>query len=201
MHILIHGTPEQVIILTKKINSTDHQVTVFKGDEKSIPEADLYIDALFEDKGPIFKDILHKPVLANAVITISAEMADNTIRFNGWDGFIGQDKMEIAGKENIIQEVASLLSDAGIETVISADTCGMIGPRVVAMIINEAYFALSENISTKAEIDIAMKSGTNYPYGPFEWCEMIGIEKIKNLLHHLKMENSRYEIAPALIKN
>ena len=77
----------------------------------------------------------------------------------------------------------------------------MIGPRVVAMIINEAHFALSENISTKAEIDIAMKSGTNYPYGPFEWCEMIGIEKIKNLLHHLKMENSRYEIAPALIKN
>lgn len=201
MHILIHGTPEQVTILTKKINSTDHQVSVFKVDEKSIPEADLYIDALFEDKGPVFKDILHKPVLVNAVITISAEMADNTIRFNGWDGFIGQDKMEIAGKENSIKDVASLLSDAGIKTVISADTCGMIGPRVVAMIINEAYFALSENISTKAEIDIAMKSGTNYPYGPFEWCEMIGIEKTKNLLHHLKIENSRYEIAPALIKN
>lgn len=201
MHILIHGTPEQVAILTKKINPSDHQVSVFKGDETAIPEADLYIDALFEDKGPVFKDILRKPVLVNAVITITAEMAENSIRFNGWNGFIGQDKMEIAGKENIIQEFASLLSDAGIETVISADTCGMIGPRVVAMIINEAYFALAENISTKTEIDIAMKSGTNYPYGPFEWCEMIGIEKIKNLLHHLKMENSRYEIAPALIKN
>ena len=50
------------------------------------------------------------------------------------------------------------LVDAGIETVISADTCGMIGPRVVAMVINEAYFALAENISTSAEIDIAMKS-------------------------------------------
>lgn len=201
MHILIHGTQEQVAVLTKKIDASIHQVSVFKGEDTAIPEADLYMDALFEDKGSVFKDIQHKPVLVNAIITTSVQLAANNIRFNGWGGFIQQEKMEIAGNENSIQQVARLLSDAGIETVVSADACGMIGPRVVAMIINEAYIALAENISSRAEIDIAMKSGTNYPYGPFEWCEIIGIEKIKNLLHHLRMENSRYEIAPALIKN
>jgi 3-hydroxyacyl-CoA dehydrogenase len=45
------------------------------------------------------------------------------------------------------------------------------------MIINEAYFALEDNVSTKAETDIAMKLGTNYPYGPFEWGQLIGLKK------------------------
>jgi 3-hydroxybutyryl-CoA dehydrogenase len=34
-----------------------------------------------------------------------------------------------------------------------------------------------DEISTKAEIDIAMKLGTNYPYGPFEWSEKSGWKK------------------------
>ncbi len=45
----------------------------------------------------------------------------------------------------------------------------------MAMIINEAWHALAEEVSTKNEIDTAMKLGTNYPYGPFEWAEKIGL--------------------------
>jgi 3-hydroxybutyryl-CoA dehydrogenase len=56
------------------------------------------------------------------------------------------------------------------------------------MIVNEAFIALKEGVSTKEEIDIAMKLGTNYPYGPFEWAEKIGTERIKNLLSKLSVE-------------
>lgn len=201
MQILIHGTPEQVAAFTEKLNSSLHEITVFKKEESSIPEADIYIDALFEDDGPVFNTISNKPVLVNAIITTTEDLADNFVRFNGWGGFISQEKLEIAGKKESVQKAAEILAVAGIESVISADCCGMIGPRVVSMIINEAYFALAENISTQKEINTAMKSGTNYPYGPFEWCDLIGIEKIKNLLNHLRKENTRYEIAPALQKN
>ena len=55
---------------------------------------------------------------------------------------------------------------------------GFITARVIAMIINEAFFALQENVSSKEEIDTAMRLGTNYPYGPFEWTKLIGIDKI-----------------------
>ena len=65
------------------------------------------------------------------------------------------------------------------------DDYGFIAARIIAMIINEAYYALQENVSTKQQIDIAMKLGTNYPYGPFEWSEKIGIEKIYLLLKKL----------------
>ncbi len=67
------------------------------------------------------------------------------------------------------------------------------------MIINEAWYTLGDDISTKEEIDTAMKLGTNYPYGPFEWGEKIGIERIIELLESLAKTDSRYTVAPALL--
>ena len=68
------------------------------------------------------------------------------------------------------------------------------------MIINEAYFALEEEVSTKDEIDIAMKLGTNYPFGPFEWAERIGVENVYELLNHLSISNKRYKPSRLLQK-
>lgn len=68
------------------------------------------------------------------------------------------------------------------------------------MIINEAYFGLGDGISSKQEMDIAMKLGTNYPFGPFEWSEKIGLGRIHALLSKLSETSTRYQIAPALTK-
>ena len=68
------------------------------------------------------------------------------------------------------------------------------------MIINEAYFTLEEKVSTKEEIDTAMKLGTNYPYGPFEWGQKIGLKKVNELLTTLAETNSRYTPAALLQK-
>ena len=66
------------------------------------------------------------------------------------------------------------------------------------MIINEAYFALGEGVSTEDEIDLSMKLGTNYPYGPFEWCNKIGLKKVNDLMEKLSKTDNRYAIAPAM---
>ena len=76
----------------------------------------------------------------------------------------------------------------------------MIAARVIAMVVNEAYFALGDGVSTKSSIDTAMKLGTNYPYGPFEWSEKIGLKKIYALLNKLNETDSRYIPAPNLQK-
>ena len=81
------------------------------------------------------------------------------------------------------------------------DLPGFVAPRVVCMIINEAYLALEEGVSTKAEIDTAMKLGTAYPFGPFEWAEKIGIKKVAGLLQRLALEDKRYQPAPLLLKD
>jgi 3-hydroxybutyryl-CoA dehydrogenase len=74
----------------------------------------------------------------------------------------------------------------------------MISPKIISMIVNEAYFALGDDVSTKEEIDTAMKLGTNYPHGPFEWATIIGIENICSLLNVLSETNTDYTPAPLL---
>ena len=54
--------------------------------------------------------------------------------------------------------------------------------RVLAGIINEAMWAVTENVATVQDIDTAMKLGTNYPMGPFEWSDKISSEKVQDLL-------------------
>ena len=73
-------------------------------------------------------------------------------------------------------------------------------PRVISMIINEAYFALDDNLATAESIDLAMKSGVNYPLGPIEWGQKIGLKHIINLLsEYLAItEDPRYKISTAL---
>jgi 3-hydroxybutyryl-CoA dehydrogenase len=51
---------------------------------------------------------------------------------------------------------------------------------------------LEDKVSAKEEIDIAMKLGTNYPYGPFEWATLIGADKIFALLQKLSLHDKRY---------
>jgi len=80
------------------------------------------------------------------------------------------------------------------------DRVGMISMRIISMIINEAYLVLQEGTSNKEDIDTAMKLGTNYPYGPIDWSEKIGVELIYNILKSMFDEygDDRYRITPLL---
>ncbi|MEP0823027.1 MAG: 3-hydroxybutyryl-CoA dehydrogenase [Ignavibacterium sp.] len=80
------------------------------------------------------------------------------------------------------------------------DRVGMVLPRVVCQIINEACFALQEGVSTPAELDTAMKLGVNYPRGPIEWAEAIGIRQVEAVLRALERDlgEDRYRVAPLL---
>jgi 3-hydroxybutyryl-CoA dehydrogenase len=55
-------------------------------------------------------------------------------------------------------------------------------------------------VSVEKEIDTAMKLGTNYPYGPFEWGEKIGLGKVVSLLEVLEKEQIRYKPCALLKK-
>jgi 3-hydroxybutyryl-CoA dehydrogenase len=72
------------------------------------------------------------------------------------------------------------------------DEAGFVSARIIAMIINEAYHAKDEAVSTEADIDIAMKLGTNYPYGPFEWANEIGVQHVYALLQKLSLNDERF---------
>ena len=68
------------------------------------------------------------------------------------------------------------------------------------MLINEAAFALMEQIASPEDIDVAMKLGTNYPFGPIEWGKQIGFKNVIAVIEalHEDLQEDRYRTAPLL---
>lgn len=170
----------------------------------SYPDADAIMDLLFEENGydvAHLKSFLPKIIFVNSIARTISEIDLPCIRINAWPGFLKRNIAEIAClNETNKKEVEKILSLLNKLTEWVPDIKGFISARVVSMIINEAWFALEENVSTKEEIDIAMKLGTNYPYGPFEWGKKIGLKNIAGLLSELSITEKRYVPATQLIK-
>lgn len=165
----------------------------------AIIDADVYFDLLFEyepERIKALKKLLPKPVVINSPVYTLADTSPSFVRINAWPTMLKRDIAEVAGDTGTIREVFD-----GLEWKyqIVPDITGMVTPRIVSMIINEAWYTFGDNISSQDEIDIAMKLGTNYPFGPFEWGNKIGINNITRLLKELQRTDKRYSIAPALL--
>jgi 3-hydroxybutyryl-CoA dehydrogenase len=93
-----------------------------------------------------------------------------------------------------------LMMSLGLHGEWVGDGAGLVLPRLMAMLANEAAFALGEATADEATIDLAMKLGANYPFGPLEWLRRIGPAKVLRVLEHLRTEfaEERYRVAPLL---
>jgi 3-hydroxybutyryl-CoA dehydrogenase len=141
------------------------------------------------------------PFFINSVEYSTEAAGPEFIRINAWPGFLQRDIVEVAVARPQQQVMVKEFFDKlGWNYQLVPDIPGMITARIVASIINEAYFTFGDGTSTKKEIDIAMKLGTSYPYGPFEWSEKIGLGHIYSLLIELANREKRYSVAPALEK-
>jgi 3-hydroxybutyryl-CoA dehydrogenase len=129
----------------------------------------------------------------------SLHAAQNVFKINAWPSFLQSNHWEIMGTEN--EAIPAIFTAMQKQFVFVQDAIGFVSTRVISMIINEAYFAFEENISTKEAINIAMKLGTNYPYGPFEWADKLGIKNVYMLLHALSKTDNRYMPSTLLQSN
>ena len=167
-------------------------------------DADAVIDLLFEHNGYDISHLNHyltKPVFVNSMNKTIVEIGLPFIRINAWPGFLKRNIAEVSIADEVNKNKAEkILSLLNRKAEWVPDIKGFISPRIVSMIINEAYFALEEKVSTKEEIDIAMKLGTNYPFGPFEWSKKIGLKNVAALLTELSLTEKRYEPASLLLK-
>ena len=103
--------------------------------------------------------------------------------------------------ELITKHILDFLSKLNLEGIAHQNLkLGFHYPRTISMIINEAFFALEENLATAQAIDLAMKNGVNYPLGPIEWGKKIGLNYIVDLLNELHevTEDSRYRVSKEL---
>ena len=179
--------------------------------------ADLYIDLDFTNE-PARREglsrLLPALVMVNAVVPTLAEIGFPFVRINGWAGFLerpihevvipdGQPgdspEKQLVDSMKLITRLKRLYEKSASAYRLVPDTPGMVSGRILATIVNEAYYTWEADVSTIEEIDIAMKLGTNYPLGPFEWSRLIGLEKIAALLVRLSIDNTRYTPASSLL--
>ncbi len=177
-----NAVPENIIWIDTVLQFQDHL------------DADAWIDLLFQkDHISVLKKFLPKTIIINSVVDTLGETDPSFIRINAWPTFLRSGIIEAAAllseKKDTIERIFSLFNKK-IQWL--PDEPGFVTPRVICMIINEAFICLNQGVSSKNEIDVAMKLGTNYPYGPFEWAHKIGVDKIKSLLKKLSIHHERY---------
>lgn len=114
--------------------------------------------------------------------------------------------IELAGGmrtvENALQQTEQFFKSLGKDAVRVKDAAGLIFPRIVSLIINEAARSLEEGVASAEEIDIALKLGVNYPQGPLRWADQIGLDEVIAVLEGLQREtgDDRYRPTPLLKK-
>ncbi|HEX6305304.1 MAG TPA: 3-hydroxyacyl-CoA dehydrogenase family protein, partial [Anaerolineales bacterium] len=149
------------------------------------------------------------PLLCQGADVTFSQLAPALVRperFATFDGLFmhyGKSVTLVGGpflREDIRTEVRSFFHDLDYSTVWINESPGLVLPRTVCALVNEAAFAAGEGVAEPDTIDTAMKLGTNYPRGPIEWGRQIGFDKVVQVLEHLRSEygEERYRVAPLL---
>lgn len=96
----------------------------------------------------------------------------------------------------VIKQVAEKM---GKETVVINEFPGFVTSRISCLVGNEAFYMLQEGLGTPEEIDKAIKLGLNYPMGPFELGDLVGLDaRLNNLKYLHEKLGEKYRPAPLL---
>jgi 3-hydroxybutyryl-CoA dehydrogenase len=109
----------------------------------------------------------------------------------------------LATSDATLAKVRAVAEEMGKTCVVSRDMPGFIVNRVLMPYINEAAYAVYEGIATVADVDTAMKLGTNVPMGPLTLADFIGLDtclSIMEVLHAGMGGDSKYRPCPLLRK-
>ena len=98
------------------------------------------------------------------------------------------------------QAVVGTLQRAGLAVSRIDDVAGLVGLRTVAMLANEGADAVLAGIGSAADIDAAMRHGTNYPQGPLAWADRLGLGFVARVLANLREHygEERYRVSPLI---
>ncbi len=110
------------------------------------------------------------------------------------DGTVGE-----SGVNPNLQTAVAFFQSLGKETAQVGDCVAGVLPRIVAMLANEGAYALQEGVATAEDIDTAMKLGANYPLGPLEWADLIGLDVVHATLWALQAESGDDRYRPCTL--
>jgi len=108
-----------------------------------------------------------------------------------------------AGAKTHLADLATLLHTAGIGLLALNDVAGLVVMRTVCCLANEASELMTTSTTRAADIDTAMRLGTNYPLGPLAWADQLSPSRVFDVLANLQQHygETRYRRAPLLSRH
>lgn len=175
---------------------------------KRFGQVSVVFDFLIEEDPSQFQVFIDCPVPV-FLNTVKLSLAGVAARpdmlmfgFNGLPSFLNRKIFEVTLLDKAhLGQLQTLCARLGTSFEVVEDRPGMVTPRIVCMIINEAYSAIEDGTATPSDIDIAMKLGTNYPFGPVEWSRKIGLRNVVDVLEavYSSTGDERYRICDFLL--
>lgn len=210
MKLLVVGQPSEFAEFNEKFGN-EHQITLSETlpSYELISASDIIFDFSLDQEPENFEVyagmeglnlFVNSPKISLAeMVYFQVEVKCNLFGFNGLPTFINRSILEVSFLDNR-PKLEELCEALHTDYEIVEDRVGMVTPRVVCMIINEAFYTVQEGTASREDIDQGMKLGTNYPYGPFEWVKRMGINHVYEVLEAIyeDTKEERYKICPLL---
>ena len=117
--------------------------------------------------------------------------------------FTGADRrhltvMAAIGGKAAAEDVADWLRGLDFAVEVIGDSPGFVLQRILAMIANLGCELAQIGVGTPGDIDTAMKLAQNYPLGPLEWAEKLGVGNCLEIMRQLQAITGSDRYRPSL---
>ncbi|MFD2672943.1 3-hydroxyacyl-CoA dehydrogenase family protein [Marinicrinis sediminis] len=183
-----------------------------------LSQCDMVIETITEDteaKKEVFERLddycPSHIILASNTSTLSlTELASNTLHP---DRVIGLHFLHPVSKIDLVEIIRGLKTSDDtfnktknfVEETIQKngimvyESPGFVTTRLICVLINEALHVLQEGVASAEDIDMAMRIGYDFKYGPLEMCDRFGLDSVLAAMERMFREFGDIKYRPSFL--
>ncbi len=186
-------------------------------DKTKFKDVDLLIEAvdeIMELKKEIFMEMdkICKEEILFATSTSTLSITELGAATSRADKIIGLHMTHPVVKRDLVQiirglktsdqtfnEAKAFVEQIGKTGIQVFESPGYVTVRLMMPLINEAIRLVNEGVASAEDIDTAMKLGFDFPYGPLEMADRMGLDSVLRVMEMLFKEYGEVRYRPALM--